>query len=160
MKVTNKALNTAIVVCGVAVTAFFTQIGCNSATKDIAGDHSGHNHQDNVEDTNVHNQVAEGESVRSADADLEKQVDEALKNIAKGKENNDMALVMNEGIMKLLAVSREDTNNIRANYHLGLFSIESGQLEKAEKRFKKLVFLQPENQEFRKKLTEIQEELN
>lgn len=160
MKVNNKATNALIIVFGIASTAFFTQIGCNSASKEISDNHAGHEHQDVAEAESTQAQITASDTVVSAEADLENEVDEALKNIAKGKETNDMALVMNEGIIKLLAVSRADTNNIRAIYHLGLFSIESGQLEKAEKRFKKLVFLQPENQEYQRTLTEIREKLN
>ena len=70
------------------------------------------------------------------DVGIDEEIDLALKNIEKGKSSGDMSLVMNEGIMKLLAVTRKDSNNVRAIYYLGLFSLESGQLEKAEKDLK------------------------
>ena len=70
-----------------------------------------------------------------------------------------MNLAMNEGVMKLLAVVKKDSNNVNALKYLGLFALESGQLEKAEKRYEKLVLLQPENQEYKNKLQEIREEL-
>ena len=93
------------------------------------------------------------------DADLNKVVDLAVKNMQRGKESGDMNLAMNEGVMKLLAVVKKDSNHINALKYLGLFALESGQIEKAEKRFKKLVLLQPENQEFKTTLQEIREEL-
>lgn len=70
-----------------------------------------------------------------------------------------MDLAMGGGIQKLLGVVRQDSNNVRAIYHLGLFSIQSGQFEKAEKRFEKLILLQPENQEYQKTLADIREQL-
>lgn len=145
---------------GLALTVGLTQAGCNSATKEVTENHEGHDHGPDHSDESQKPPMQVTDATLAPDADLEKEVDEALSNITKGKESNDMALVMNGGIMKLLAVSRADTNNVRAIYHLGLFSIESGQFEKAEKRFEKLVLLQPENQEYRNTLEEIRKELN
>ena len=93
------------------------------------------------------------------DVDLNEVVDLAVKNMQRGKESGDMNLAMNEGVMKLLAVVKKDSNHINALKYLGLFALESRQIEKAEKRFKKLVLLQPENQEFKTTLQEIREEL-
>ena len=90
---------------------------------------------------------------------LDEDVDLALANIEKGKSSGDMSLVMNEGIMKLLAVTKKDSNNIRAIYYLGFFSLESGQLQKAEKRFEKLISLQPQNEEYRNTLQEIRNQI-
>ena len=90
---------------------------------------------------------------------LDEDVDLALANIEKGKSSGDMSLVMNEGIMKLLAVTKKDSNNIRAIYYLGFFSLESGQLQKAEKRFEKLISLQPQNVEYRNTLQEIRNQI-
>lgn len=128
--------------------------GCNSDHKVV----DGHDHSDH-EEIEPQRPMAVVDSELDSDADLSEVVDLALENISKGKESGDMALVMNEGIMKLLAVSRADTNNEKAIYHLGLFSIESGQLEKAEKRFEKLILLQPENQEYINTLAEIRQSL-
>lgn len=147
-------------VLGVALTIGLTQAGCNSATKEVAENHEGHDHGPAQPDEAPMPPIRVNDASLAADADLNEVVETALANIAKGKEANDMSLVMNEGIMKLLAVSRADSNNIKAIYHLGLFSIESGQFEKAEKRFEKLVLLQPENQEYKQKLEEIRKELN
>jgi tetratricopeptide (TPR) repeat protein len=93
------------------------------------------------------------------DVSFDEEIDLALENIEKGKLTGDMSLVMNEGIMKLLGVTRNDSNNLRAIYYLGLFSLESGQLEKAEKRFEKLVSLQPQNEEYSNTLQEIRNKL-
>lgn len=160
MKNNSTIFNTIILVLGVALTVGLTQAGCNSATKEITENHEGHDHGTTHSDEAPKPPIRVNDASLAADADLNEVVETALANIAKGKEANDMSLVMNEGIMKLLAVSRADTNNIKAIYHLGLFSIESGQFEKAEKRFEKLVLLQPENQEYKETLKEIRKELN
>ena len=99
------------------------------------------------------------EMTKDIDLGSDEEIDLALKNIEKGKSSGDMSLVMNEGIMKLLAVTRKDSNNVRAIYYLGLFSLESGQLEKAEKRFEKLVSLQPQNKEYENTLKEIRNQI-
>ncbi|PCJ65519.1 MAG: hypothetical protein COA58_08905 [Bacteroidetes bacterium] len=140
---------------GVILTIGLTQMGCNSASKPATDEH------DHIDERSISEEkpIKVQDATLSADTDLDAVVEKALKNIAKGKESNDMSLVMNEGIMKLLAVSRQDTNNVKAIYHLGLFSIESGQLEKAEKRFEKLILLQPENQEYKNILEDLQTKL-
>jgi len=43
-----------------------------------------------------------------------------------------------KGIMMLREVLQEDPDNAEAHWHLGLFSIQSGQYEKALERFKKV----------------------
>ena len=48
-----------------------------------------------------------------------------------------------QGISLLLAVVKEDPNNIKANMSLGLFSIKSGQFDKAVIRFKTVVATKP-----------------
>lgn len=144
---------------GLALVIGLTQAGCNSADKKVTNSHQGHDHGGEHSDEASQPPMRVNDAQLAPDADLEMEVNQALENIAKGKETNDMSLVMNEGIMKLLAVSRADTNNVKAIYHLGLFSIESGQLEKAEKRFEKLILLQPENQEYAEKLAEIRKQL-
>ena len=49
-----------------------------------------------------------------------------------------------EGIMLLREVLDEDSTYVPAIYWLGMFSVESGQLDKAEERFEKVVQLNPE----------------
>lgn len=53
-----------------------------------------------------------------------------------------VALVQGEdpmrGIMMLREVLQEDPDNVEAHWHLGLFSIQSGQYDKALERFKKV----------------------
>ncbi|MEO8794054.1 MAG: tetratricopeptide repeat protein [Daejeonella sp.] len=44
-----------------------------------------------------------------------------------------------QGIQLLLGVVKEDPNNIKANMNLGLFSMKSGQFDKAVNRFKTVV---------------------
>lgn len=55
----------------------------------------------------------------------------------------------------LLSVNRRDPNHLDALYYLGKLAIESNQLEKAIERFKKLVSLQPQNQEFYLEISRI-----
>ena len=91
----------------------------------------------------------------SPGVDLDSVVTAAVNSIEKGKSEGDMNLVMNEGIMKLRAVLEQDPDNETATLQMGLLSLESGQIEKAAKRFEKLVLLQPENQEYARQLEEI-----
>jgi tetratricopeptide (TPR) repeat protein len=49
-----------------------------------------------------------------------------------------------EGIQLLLAVVKEDPKNIKANMNLGLFSMKSGQFDKAVDRFKTVVAQKPD----------------
>ena len=48
-----------------------------------------------------------------------------------------------QGIQMLLAVVKEDPKNIKANMNLGMFSMKSGQFQKAVDRFKTINALQP-----------------
>jgi cytochrome c-type biogenesis protein CcmH/NrfG len=45
------------------------------------------------------------------------------------------------GIMALREILQDDPNNVEAHWHLGLFSVQSGQFEKALERFKTVVEL-------------------
>ncbi len=49
------------------------------------------------------------------------------------------------GIMMLREILEEDPNNVEAHWHLGLFSIQSGQYDKALERFKTVVELSGDN---------------
>jgi len=53
-----------------------------------------------------------------------------------------------KGVGMLKEVVAQDSNNVQAIFTLGMLSIQSGQFEKAEERFKKLVTLQPFNPEY------------
>jgi cytochrome c-type biogenesis protein CcmH/NrfG len=55
----------------------------------------------------------------------------------------------------LLEVVRTDSTHIDAQYYLAKLAVESNQLEKAIERFKKLVYLQPQNQEYCLELSKI-----
>jgi tetratricopeptide (TPR) repeat protein len=141
--------NIAIIVLGVllAVGLFFSAYKTNTKN---AEQHSNHHGEAKTSESHDDDNVP---------TNLDEDVDLALANIEKGKSSGDMSLVMNEGIMKLLAVTKKDSNNVRAIYYLGLFSLESGQLQKAEKRFEKLVSLQPQNEEYRNTLQEIRNQI-
>ncbi len=140
--------NLAIILLGVllAVTLFVTGYKSDEKDVELSDPHS----KVNSTDVEIEDEVP---------SNLDEEVDFALANIEKGKSSGDMSLVMNEGIMKLLAVTKKDSNNIRAIYYLGLFSLESGQLQKAEKRFEKLVSLQPQNEEYVNTLQKIRNQI-
>ena len=149
MKNNLSSSNTAIIVLGVllAVGLFFSAYKTNTKN---AEQHSNHHGEAKTSESHDDDNVP---------TNLDEDVDLALANIEKGKSSGDMSLVMNEGIMKLLAVTKKDSNNIRAIYYLGFFSLESGQLQKAEKRFEKLISLQPQNEEYRNMLQEIRNQI-
>lgn len=140
--------NLTIILLGVllVVTLFVTGYKSDKKDVELSDPHS----KFNSTDVEIEDEVT---------SNLDEEVDFALANIEKGKSSGDMSLVMNEGIMKLLAVTKKDSNNIRAIYYLGLFSLESRQLQKAEKRFEKLVSLQPQNEEYVNTLQKIRNQI-
>lgn len=50
-----------------------------------------------------------------------------------------------KGIMLLREILQEDPNNVDAHWQLGLFSVQSGQYDKALERFRKVIELDPDN---------------
>ncbi len=52
-----------------------------------------------------------------------------------------------QGIQLLLGITREKPDNIPANLMLGQLSIRSGQMDKAQERFEKVLGIEPENTE-------------
>jgi cytochrome c-type biogenesis protein CcmH/NrfG len=50
-----------------------------------------------------------------------------------------------QGIMLLRKILEENPDNARAHFQMGLFSIQSGQFEKAVDRFEKVLKLEPSN---------------
>lgn len=68
---------------------------------------------------------------------------------AKAKTEEAIALVNGQdpmrGIMMLREILQEDPNNVEAHWHLGLFSVQSGQYDKALGRFKKVLELDSVN---------------
>ena len=149
MKNNLSSSNIAIIVLGVllAVGLFFSAYKTNTKN---AEQHSNHHGEAKTSESHDDDNVP---------TNLDEDIDLALDNIEKGKSSGNMSLVMNEGIMKLLAVTKKDSNNVRAIYYLGLFSLESGQLQKAEKRFEKLISLKPQNEEYRNTLQEIRNQI-
>tara|TARA_B110000116_G_scaffold269561_2_gene285783 strand:- start:723 stop:1274 length:552 start_codon:yes stop_codon:yes gene_type:complete len=69
-------------------------------------------------------------------SDADKAIDEAIKTIEAGE-------APMQGILVLLELADADEPNIRANYLLGKFGIQSGQMEKAVDRFNKVIELDP-----------------
>lgn len=49
-----------------------------------------------------------------------------------------------EGIMMLREIIAKDENNVEAQYWLGVFSVRSGQYDKAIERFNKVIQIQPD----------------
>ena len=64
------------------------------------------------------------------------------------------------GVQAYKRVLEIDSNNVEALYQLGILSVQSNQLEKAAVRFKKLILLQPENQEYKDVYQRILDDLN
>ena len=135
---------------------FLTKSGCNSNKSEIASQ------TEQVVAPHDHDDVGGwsfGEDIEFPESEYDSEIDAALEAFNKSQQATGKPMGMPQGIMELLAVSRKDTNNIRANYYLALFAIESGQLEKAEKRFEKLILLQPEIQEYEKRLADVRKQL-
>ena len=148
----NSLFNTVVILTGVFLIVLLSYTACNTSTKEVethTGSTSNLNHIENAtSDTEVQPTGVDAE------------IDLALSNFEKGMAEGNMDLAMGGGIQKLLAIVRQDSSNVRAIYHLGLFSIQSGQFEKAEKRFEKLILLQPENQEYQNTLADIRKKLD
>lgn len=66
---------------------------------------------------------------------------------------NDLDIM--KGVQLLKDVTRRDSNNIDANYTLGIQSMRSGQMDKAAARFETLIRVQPMNPEFHYYLGEV-----
>ncbi|GAB4383834.1 MAG: hypothetical protein Kow0075_15970 [Salibacteraceae bacterium] len=49
-----------------------------------------------------------------------------------------------QGILLLREVAEQNPSNIRAQYHLGIFSAQTGQWEKVKERFNKVLEIDPE----------------
>ncbi|MDZ4666472.1 MAG: tetratricopeptide repeat protein [bacterium] len=64
-----------------------------------------------------------------------------------------------KGVQTLKDITRRDSNNIEANYTLGMLSMRSNQIDKAAARFETLVRIQPMNPEFHYYLGEAYSEL-
>ena len=148
-----------ILTAGLVLLVGLSFAGCNSDTSQTSDGIEDHAHSHETEKPS-RPPMAVMDVKLPEDADLDEVVKQAVISIEEGKKTGDMSAVMNQGIMKLRAVNKVDSNHLGAIYQLGIFSIESGQLQKALKRFEKLVLLQPENQEYQKKLAEIRERLN
>jgi len=148
--------NIFILIMGTALVAVLSQMGCNTATKESAlhSDHVTHE-----EDEPQRPPMRVTDTQLPAEADLDSVVNAAIVSIEEGKSSGDMGMVMNEGIMKLRAVVERNENHEEATFQLALLSLESGQLEKAEKRFEKLILLHPENQEYKTMLSDLREKL-
>lgn len=148
--------NISIVIMGIVLVTVLSQMGCNTATKEGAS-HS--DHATHEEDKSQRPPMRVTDAQLPAGADLDSVVNAAIASIEEGKAIGDMGMVMNEGIMKLRAVVERNENHEQATFQLALLSLESGQLEKAEKRFEKLILLHPENQEYKKMLSDLREKL-
>jgi tetratricopeptide (TPR) repeat protein len=70
---------------------------------------------------------------------------------------NDLDIM--KGVQLLKDVTRRDSNNIEANYTLGMLSMRSGQVDKAAVRFETLIRIQPMNPEFHYYLGEAYSQL-
>jgi hypothetical protein len=150
-------LNAGFLLIGIIAIVFLTKSGYNSDTKQVDRHLESTTHDDNHNHSEGSSLIADSQ-IEFPKSEYDAEIDAALASIAEGKKAEGMP--MPAGILDLLKISRQDTNNVRANYYLTLFAIQSGQLEKAEKRLEKLILLQPENQKYPEMLAEVQSELN
>lgn len=159
----NTLINSAIIAVGILLVVGLSINGCNSATKEVtqhtASDES-HEKHDHAEGDDHNHASAEGNteiaSLEDETSAYDEEIETALANYKKGLADGDMNFAMTQGIFKLRDVLKQDPDNVRALYHMGLLSIESGQFDKAIERFEKLILLRPENQEFKNILKDIQ----
>jgi Flp pilus assembly protein TadD len=162
----NTLINSAIIAAGVLLVVSLSINGCNSATKEVEqhgstidSDHSDHNHEGGESDDHEvadETNSAGNLSLENETSEYDAEIETALANYKKGLADGDMNFAMTQGIFKLRDVLKKDPENVKALYHMGLLSIESGQFDKAIERFEKLILLRPENQEFKNILQDIQ----
>ena len=81
--------------------------------------------------------VKPSRSVNRAVPTLEEQVQEALSNI----ENGESPEAQMKGILQMRSLSNKYPDNADLQWNMGLFSMQSGQYEKAVARFEKVISL-------------------
>lgn len=156
---TNKIFTPLVLIAAICAVIALTYIGCNSSSKtptetaDSPHTEEGHEGHDHAEESQSN--VDESSAEKS---ELDKKIDAAIASINESKANPSGG--MPEGIMTLVQISRDHPDNERVNFQLGLLSIESGQYDKALKRFEKLVSLHPENEEYKLRVEEVKGLLN
>ena len=162
-------INSAIIAVGVLLVIGLSINGCNTATKEAEQhsahetDHGDHSHSEGEEHNHDEHSDVSNTAISSLEdetSEYDEEIETALANYKKGLADGDMNFAMSQGIFKLRDVLKKDPENIKALYHMGLLSIESGQFEKAIERFEKLILLRPENQEFKNILKDIQAQMN
>ncbi len=94
--------------------------------------------------------AAPAESPEIAADDPDARVEEALRNLQSG------ATPPMEAIVQIREVAEQYPDNVKANFTLGVLSIETGQYEKAIGRFKTVTAQQPGNGEAWKLLAQSQ----
>lgn len=74
-------------------------------------------------------------------------------------EHSEIPMQMMAGIQVLKELEETDSTNTEVLEILGQLSVQSGQLEKAKKRYQKLLSLQPGNEKYKQMLENICEQL-
>ena len=92
--------------------------------------------------------------INSSNLDAKVDLAVSIYNINNMKKPENQMDLMKPALL-LREVVAKDSNHLDGLYYLGKLAIESNQLEKAIARFKKLVSLQPQNQEFYLELSAI-----
>lgn len=87
---------------------------------------------------------------KTASGDPDAQVDEALRQLQSGE------LPPMQAVLKIREVAENNPENVKANYTLGTFSMQTGQFDKAVGRFKTVLEKQPDNGEVWRLLAEAQ----
>lgn len=96
--------------------------------------------------------VVETTAVDAVELSADEKITEAIAVVMKGEEPM-------KGIMMLRDVLQEDPKNIKAHLTLGMFSIQSGQLEKALDRFTTVLSIDSSESEAYLYLAEVHEKL-
>jgi Tfp pilus assembly protein PilF len=106
-----------------------------------------------VEETHTHDSDSAVEQVDVKD------LDQRAINAAMGIQNATSNEDVMKGVRELLDIVKTDSNHIGALEILAEMSVQSGQYEKAIERYQKLLSLQPENEDYQKRLSAILKEV-
>ncbi len=136
------------VVLAVVAIGVLTKVEWNTAESEVKlskAEHQDqkheHDHEEEVDDT--------------TSSELDDRALKAAESIRNGQSSADIM----QGVQELRAILAIDSNHVSTIELLAELSIQSGQLEKALNRYEKLISLQPENTDYRKRRDALCEQL-